>query len=45
VVQPVALGAGLPLFTGFTEPYVLDLIEAQGYGDGAVLHMYRPAAG
>jgi dihydrofolate reductase len=39
VVQPVALVAGL------TAPFVLDLIEAQAYADGAVLHIYRPAAG
>ena len=44
VVQPVALGDGLPLFAGLTAPYVLDLIEARAYGDGAVLHIYRPAA-
>ena len=43
-VRPVALGAGLPLFSGFTEPFVLDLIEARAYGDGSVLHIYRPAA-
>jgi len=45
VVQPVALGDGLPLFAGLTAPFVLDLIEAQAYPDGAVLHVYRPAAG
>jgi len=45
VVQPVALGDGLPLFAGLTAPFVLDLIEAQGYADGSVLHVYRPAAG
>ena len=44
VVQPVALGAGLPLFAGFTEPFVLDLIEARAYADGSVLHIYRPAS-
>lgn len=44
VVQPVALGDGLPLFAGLTAPFVLDLIEAQAYADGAVLHIYRPAA-
>ncbi|HEX3780783.1 MAG TPA: dihydrofolate reductase family protein [Pseudonocardiaceae bacterium] len=43
VCQPVALGDGLPLFAGLTEPVVLDLIEATAYGDGAVLHVYRPA--
>jgi dihydrofolate reductase len=44
VVQPVALGAGLPLFAGFSEPLVLDLVEALAYAGGAVLHIYRPAA-
>jgi dihydrofolate reductase len=44
IVRPVALGAGLPLFAGFSEPFVLDLIEARAYGDGSVLHIYRPAA-
>jgi dihydrofolate reductase len=42
VVQPVALGDGLPLFAGLTEPFVLDLIDAQPYADGSVLHVYRP---
>ena len=45
VVQPVALGDGLPLFAGLTAPFVLDLVEARPYADGAVLHIYRPAAG
>jgi riboflavin biosynthesis pyrimidine reductase len=45
VLQPVALGDGLPLFAGLTSPFLLDLIEAKSYGDGAVLHVYRPAAG
>jgi dihydrofolate reductase len=44
VVQPVALGDGLPLFAGLTAPFVLDLVEAQAYAEGAVLHIYRPAA-
>lgn len=45
IVQPVALGDGLPLFAGLAAPFVLDLIEARAYADGAVLHIYRPAAG
>ena len=45
MVAPVALGDGLPLFAGLTAPFVLDLIEARAYADGAVLHVYRPAAG
>jgi dihydrofolate reductase len=44
VVQPAALGAGLPMFAGFAEPLVLELIEATPYDDGAVLHRYRPVA-
>jgi len=44
VVQPVALGDGLPFFAGLTAPFVLDLVEARAYADGAVLHVYRPAA-
>jgi riboflavin biosynthesis pyrimidine reductase len=44
VVQPVALGDRLPLYAGLTEPFVLDLIDAQACGDGSVLHVYRPAA-
>jgi dihydrofolate reductase len=42
VVQPVALGDGLPLFAGLNAPFVLDLLEAQAYADGSVLHIYRP---
>ena len=41
VVQPAALGEGLPLFAGLTAPLVLNLIEARPYADGAVLHVYR----
>jgi hypothetical protein len=37
-------GDGLPLFAGLSAPFNLDLIEAQAYADGAVLHVYRPAA-
>jgi dihydrofolate reductase len=45
VLQPVALGDGLPLFAGLTAPFVLDLVEARAYADGAVLHVYPPANG
>jgi len=41
----VVLGAGKPLFAGLTAPFNLDLVEARAYGDGSVLHIYRPAAG
>jgi dihydrofolate reductase len=42
VLQPVALGEGLPLFKGLTAPIRLELVEAEAY-DPAVLHIYRPA--
>ena len=45
VLQPVALGDGLPLFAGLTAPFVLDLVEARAYADGSVLHVYHPANG
>jgi len=44
VLQPVALGDGLPRFAGLAAPFVLDLLEARAYDDGAVFHIYRPAA-
>jgi dihydrofolate reductase len=43
VLQPVALGAGLPLFKDLTAPLRLELVDAQTYGTGAALHVYRPA--
>jgi dihydrofolate reductase len=42
VLQPVALGEGLPLFRN-TAPLRFELIEAQTYDTGAALHVYRPA--
>jgi riboflavin biosynthesis pyrimidine reductase len=43
VLQPVALGDGLPLFNGLTTPLRLELVDAQTYDTGAALHVYRPA--
>src|SRR5262249_58199735 len=40
VLQPVALGDGLPLFAGLTEPFVLTLIHARAYCDRPLLHLY-----
>jgi dihydrofolate reductase len=42
ILQPVALGQGLPLFGDLSEPLPLELIEAQTYSTGASLHIYRP---
>jgi dihydrofolate reductase len=44
VLQPVALGDGLPLFKGLAAPLRLELVDAQTYDTGAALHVYRPAA-
>ncbi len=43
VINPVALGDGLPLFKGLSAPIRLQLVEATTYPTGAVLHIYRPA--
>jgi dihydrofolate reductase len=44
VINPVALGAGLPLFKDLPTPIGLQLIEDTAYDSGAVLHIYRPAS-
>jgi dihydrofolate reductase len=44
ILQPVALGDGLPLFKGLPAPLRLELVDAQTYGTGAALHVYRPAS-
>ena len=44
VLQPVALGEGLPLFKGLPAPLRLELVEATTYSTGAALHIYRPAS-
>jgi dihydrofolate reductase len=44
VLQPVALGDGLPLFKGLEAPLRLELVNAHTYDSGAALHVYRPAA-
>ena len=42
ILQPVALGHGLPLFKDLTTPLQLELVDAQTYPTGATLHIYRP---
>jgi dihydrofolate reductase len=44
ILQPVALGNGLPLFKDLTAPLGLELVDAQTYKTGAALHVYRPAS-
>ena len=43
ILQPVALGDGLPLFKDLTAPLRLELVDAETYPTGAALHVYRPA--
>jgi dihydrofolate reductase len=43
ILQPVALGDGLPLFKDLPAPLRLELVDAQTYDTGAALHVYRPA--
>jgi len=42
MVQPAALGAGLPLFKDLPAPLQLELIEATTYPSGLAIHVYRP---
>lgn len=44
VINPVALGNGLPLFKDLSEPIDLQLVEARTFATGAALHVYQPAA-
>jgi dihydrofolate reductase len=40
VVQPVALGDGLPLLHGLPEPLPLELVSSTAYADGPIVHTY-----
>jgi dihydrofolate reductase len=40
VVQPVALGDGLPLLHGLPEPLRLELVSTTVYADGPIAHTY-----
>ena len=42
MIQPAALGAGLPLFKDLPRPLHLDLVEATTYATGLAIHVYRP---
>jgi dihydrofolate reductase len=42
MVQPAALGAGLPLFKDLAAPLHLELVEATTYATGVAIHVYRP---
>jgi dihydrofolate reductase len=42
MIQPAALGAGLPLFKDLPAPLQLVLVEATTYSTGVAVHVYRP---
>ncbi len=42
IIQPAALGAGLPLFKDLSAPLHLELIEATTFTTGVAIHVYRP---
>jgi dihydrofolate reductase len=42
VINPIALGDGLPLFKDLAAPIELQLVEVTAYASGAALHIYRP---
>lgn len=42
MIQPAALGAGLPLFKDLPAPLHLDLVDATVYPSGLAIHIYRP---
>lgn len=44
MIQPAALGAGLPLFKDLPAPLQLELVEATTYATGVAIHVYRPRA-
>jgi dihydrofolate reductase len=43
VVHPVALGRGLPLFSGLQKPIDLRLVSSTAYSSGVVGNVYHPA--
>ena len=43
IISPVALGAGLPLFSQLQKPAFLKLTSALSFRSGAVAHVYHPA--
>ena len=42
MIQPAALGAGLPLFKDLDAPLHLELVEVTTYARDVAIHIYRP---
>jgi len=43
LVHPIALGKGLPIFSGLAAPRRLKLVSSRAFPGGAVAQIYRPA--
>jgi dihydrofolate reductase len=43
VIHPVAFGSGLPIFRDLPNALRLELLEAQTFDTGTVLHIYKPS--
>jgi hypothetical protein len=41
MIQPAALGAGLPLFKDLPAPLHFELVEATTFATGVATHVYR----
>jgi dihydrofolate reductase len=41
-IHPIALGAGLPIFTGLANPLDLKLAAVKAFSGGIVVHTYHP---
>jgi len=44
VIQPAALGDGMPMFKDLPSRLALELVDAQTYATGTAVHVYRPRA-
>jgi dihydrofolate reductase len=43
VINPIALGNGLPLFKDLSDPIELQLVQARTFPNGTALHIYQSA--
>lgn len=42
VIEPVALGSGMPMFDDLAVPLRLELVDSRPFPDGTVVNVYRP---
>ena len=43
LIHPVALGSGLPIFTGLAKPLYLKMVDVKAFPGGAMAKTYHPA--